>query len=139
MLPEQRRPDLQMPILDLREPPIHVLLRGIGLRLREHAIEEGGVGLVLPVMLERVEIGSTARSAGCGGGGHGEEYMKIGYPDTRIPGCPVPGAAVTGLRASGPPGLRASALPRFPALGKPFPRPTVSEWVTDPTVSEDHP
>ena len=54
------RPDLDVPVLDLGEAPVEVLLLRVRLGVGEQAIQERRVGLVLPMVLEGVEVGSSA-------------------------------------------------------------------------------
>jgi hypothetical protein len=49
-------PDLDVAILDRRETGVHVPLLQIGFDAGQRAIEKRGVRLVLPVMLERVNV-----------------------------------------------------------------------------------
>jgi hypothetical protein len=56
MCGQQIRPDLNVLVLDLGESQIQRLLVLVSLRGRQHPIQVCGVGFVLPVMLERVEI-----------------------------------------------------------------------------------
>src|SRR5690348_8445638 len=67
VLREQPSPDLDVPVLYGGEPLVEMLLLGIGLGFSEHAIEECSVGLVLPVVLEGVEVGCRGWR---GGGRH---------------------------------------------------------------------
>jgi hypothetical protein len=56
MLAEQPGPDLDVAVLDLGELQIQRALLLVVFRTGEDAIQVGGVGFVLPVMLEGVEI-----------------------------------------------------------------------------------
>lgn len=58
MLREKASPDLDVPVLDFSQPQIQGLLAFVRLRGGEDAIEKCGVGLVLPVMLEGMQIRS---------------------------------------------------------------------------------
>jgi hypothetical protein len=53
---EEIRPHHHVPVLDDREACIDIFFARIGLRRRKKAIEIGGVRLVLPVMLEGVDV-----------------------------------------------------------------------------------
>src|SRR6185437_1738351 len=53
---EDLAPDRDMAVLDLGEPQVQVALPRIGLSRGELPVEERGIGLVLPVMLELVEV-----------------------------------------------------------------------------------
>ena len=55
-------PDNDVPVFNFGKPRVDVLLAGIGFSSGENAVEERGVGLVLPVVLESVDVG-----ADCGG------------------------------------------------------------------------
>ena len=57
MLCEQTGPDMEMPVFHVRQSSIDVLLGRVGLRIGQQTIQERGVGLILPVMLEGIEIG----------------------------------------------------------------------------------
>jgi len=59
MLPQQVLPDDGMAILDLGELEIQRSLPVVGFRASEHAIEKRGVGFVLPMVLEGIEIGGV--------------------------------------------------------------------------------
>ena len=61
---EQLSPDLEMPVLDDREPQVDVALCRIGFRLREDAVQKCGVRLVLPVVLECVEVRRAGADVG---------------------------------------------------------------------------
>ena len=77
MLRHQFAPDDYMPVLYISETGIDVLLLRIRFRFAEDSIEKRGVGLVLPVMLERVNIRFvTRRSFGFGGGSHVWKYAR---------------------------------------------------------------
>src|SRR5690348_14176234 len=52
VLREQLRPDLDVAILHGSEATVDVLLLRVGLDIRQRAIQERRIGLVLPVMLE---------------------------------------------------------------------------------------
>jgi hypothetical protein len=59
---QQPGPDLDVPILDLGQAPIEVALARVGFGVGEEPVQVRGVRLVLPVMLECVQVGS-GRSA----------------------------------------------------------------------------
>src|SRR5690242_8826209 len=68
VLGHQPRPDLDVAIFDRRETRVDVPLLRVGLDAGQRAVEKRGVGLVLPVMLERVKVG---RRSGCHDGKYG--------------------------------------------------------------------
>src|SRR5690242_4864924 len=81
---EQLRPDLDVPVLDGGQAQIEVPLLGVSLRARQYTIQVRGVGLVLPMMLEGVQVGDGARcwlSVGMQSG-HGTiwRYHKLTTP-----------------------------------------------------------
>lgn len=53
---EHPGPYLNVPVLDLGQAAIDVALGGVGFGGGEDAVKEGRVGLVLPVMAERVWV-----------------------------------------------------------------------------------
>src|SRR5687768_10656044 len=69
VLGEQVRPHYHVPVLDIRQPRINVLLLCVGLGGREQAIEIRRVCLVLPMVLEGVDVDlpDTRPRPGCGG------------------------------------------------------------------------
>jgi hypothetical protein len=56
-LGEQIRPDLDVSVFDDREPGVHVALVRVRFDAGERAVQKRGVGLVLPVVLERMNVG----------------------------------------------------------------------------------
>ena len=58
---QQRRPDLDVPVLDLGEPAIQVALLRVLLGVGQQPIQIRRVGLVLPVMVEGVEVDGAGR------------------------------------------------------------------------------
>ena len=56
VLGEQLRPDLDVAVLHRGEATVDVLLLRVGLDVRQGAIQERRIGLVLPVMLESMEV-----------------------------------------------------------------------------------
>src|SRR3954463_4064732 len=68
VLAQQLAPDVHVPILDRGESREQVALRCVRLRLCEKTIQIRRIGLVLPMMRERVKIGSRLRWCGCGAG-----------------------------------------------------------------------
>jgi hypothetical protein len=64
VLREEIGPDDHMPVFDIREPGIDVFFLGVRLRRGEEPIEIGRVRFVLPVVLERMNIG-IAGVRGC--------------------------------------------------------------------------
>ena len=67
VLGEQPRPDLDVTILYRGEASVDVLLFWVRLDIRQRAIQERRIGLVLPVMLEGMEVGLRC-------GGHTDKY-----------------------------------------------------------------
>jgi hypothetical protein len=61
MLRKQLCPDLDVSVFDFRQAPIEILLLWIRFRVGKQAIEIGGVCLVLPMVLERVQVGRRCR------------------------------------------------------------------------------
>jgi hypothetical protein len=57
VLREEIRPDYDVSVFDIRQPGIDVLFLGVRLRRGEKPIEVGRVRFVLPVVLERMNIG----------------------------------------------------------------------------------
>ena len=53
---EQLGPHLRMPLLDPRQLLVDLALPGVGLLGRQDAVEERGVGFVLPVVQPVVQI-----------------------------------------------------------------------------------
>jgi hypothetical protein len=62
VLREQVGPDLEVTIFDVGQAAIDVLLLRVRLGLGEEAVEKRRVGLVLPVVLECVEVGGAGRN-----------------------------------------------------------------------------
>ena len=56
MLLQQRRPDLNVTVLDLGQSQIQRLLLRVRLRPGKDAVQVRGIGLVLPMMLEGVKV-----------------------------------------------------------------------------------
>jgi hypothetical protein len=96
VLRQQRRPDLEVAVLHLGEPAIDALLRRVRLGVGEHAVEIGSVGLVLPVVMEGLEVGRAARRGGSGSG-HGGNIEKPGS------GKPFSGRTVSDQATDPPP------------------------------------
>jgi hypothetical protein len=63
VLSQQPAPHLYVPVFDLGQAAIEVFLFGIRLGVRQQSVEVRRVGLVLPMVLEGVEVG---RSGGVG-------------------------------------------------------------------------
>ena len=59
---EEISPHHDVPVLYIREPGINVLLSFVRLGGRENPVEVSGIGFVLPVVLE----GMNVRGWGCG-------------------------------------------------------------------------
>jgi hypothetical protein len=57
VLRQKSSPNLDVLVLYLRQAEIEGLLLLVRLRGRENSIQKGRVGLILPMMLEGVEIG----------------------------------------------------------------------------------
>ena len=70
-LGEQLGPDLDVAILDDGEARVHVAFFGVGFHARQRSIQERGVGLVLPVVLERVDVGRGRKR-------HVGKYARVG-------------------------------------------------------------
>ena len=64
---EQVGPDHDVPVFDISQARIDVFLLRVGLRLGEKAIEIGGIRLVLPMVLEGVDVDLRALGRGRGG------------------------------------------------------------------------
>jgi hypothetical protein len=56
VLREKVTPDYDVPVFNVGQPGVNVLLLRIRLRRGEDAIEVRGVSFVLPVVLERVDV-----------------------------------------------------------------------------------
>ena len=56
MLREEARPHFHVAVFHFREALVDVPLGGVGFRTGEDAVEIRGVGLVLPMVLEGVEV-----------------------------------------------------------------------------------
>ena len=78
---EEIGPDYDVPIFDVSEPGIDVFLFWIRLRRGQNPIEVGGVGFILPMVLERVDVdrGRCGRSW-CGAGLQGGRHSSISPP-----------------------------------------------------------
>jgi hypothetical protein len=77
VLRHQVAPHDHVPVFYSGEAGIDVLLLRIRFSFAEDSIEKGGVGLVLPVMFEGVNIRLVARGAfGFGGGCHVWKYAR---------------------------------------------------------------
>ena len=63
---QQAGPHLDVPVFDLGEPPVQILLLRVRLGVGQEPVQIRRVGFVLPMMGEGVEIGRRRR-----GGGHG--------------------------------------------------------------------
>jgi hypothetical protein len=67
MLRQQVAPYDHVAIFDLRQARVNPLLPLIGLRVSQNPVEKGGVGFILPVVLEGVDVGFMPgrRGGGC--------------------------------------------------------------------------
>ncbi len=76
---QQLPPDLDVPVLHLRQSRIDIALVRVALRRSKHAIEERGVRLVLPVVGKRLQVGRRPRPrGGLQSLGHAEESKGPG-------------------------------------------------------------
>ena len=66
MIRQELRPQIGVPALHGGEAVIDLLFRRVMFLAREHAIKEGGVGLVLPMLQPGVERRAVGEG-GCGG------------------------------------------------------------------------
>ena len=82
MLTQQLRPNLNVPVFDLGEPPVKIRLLCIGLGSGQQSLQVGSVGLILPMMLEDVEVRRTVIDRGDGrlGGGHERKGKPLAVP-----------------------------------------------------------
>jgi len=72
VLGQEIGPNLNVPVLDLSQPEIEGLLLRVLLFRGEYAVQKGGIRLVLPMMLEGVEVGAGRWD------GHGLKTNRIG-------------------------------------------------------------